>query len=259
MSEKIFSLLSGRNKGSAYAIYAGIAAIAVFCIWRVIHIYTGIASAAISAGAGWIRMILLVVAGAAAVWILLYASRQIRQKKKPVLFHRNSDSGYKPPKGSRKSAEDSDSAKDSAAVKEQDELKEPSSEHLKVPNHEETTEMTGMKTSDSPVETPELPKLTPAFQENNCCICNGSLEDGYSILFKANNGAEARIDKKCRSALRALSKCEDTEEVLNAGRYLSSYYLSVAPIVLPHLDSFLQKGSDYLRESKKKSQSENEA
>ena len=33
-------------------------------------------------------------------------------------------------------------------------------------------------------ETPEAITMTPAFQENNCCICNGDLEDGYSVLFR---------------------------------------------------------------------------
>lgn len=102
-----------------------------------------------------------------------------------------------------------------------------------------------------PAEAPELPKITPAFQENNCCICNGSLEEGYSVLLKAKNDAEGRICLKCRKALRTLYQCENSEKVISAGQYLASYYLSVSPIVLPYLDSYLQKGSDYLRENRK--------
>ena len=101
------------------------------------------------------------------------------------------------------------------------------------------------------VETPESIKITPAFQENNCCICNGDLEDSYSVLFNGKSGAEARICMRCREALRVLSKCETPEEVLQSGQYLASFYLSVAPIVLPYLDNFLQKGEDYLQRNKK--------
>ena len=100
-------------------------------------------------------------------------------------------------------------------------------------------------------KTPEAIKITPAFQENNCCICNGDLEDGYSVLFNGKNDAEARICMRCREALRVLSKCENHEEVLQSGQYLASFYLSVAPIVLPYLDNFLQKGEDYLQRNKK--------
>ena len=111
--------------------------------------------------------------------------------------------------------------------------------------------------SDTPVNvpdnggTPETITITPAFQENNCCICNGDLEDGYSVLFNGKNNAEARICMRCREALRVLSKCENPEEVLKSGQYLASFYLSVAPIVLPYMDQFLQKGEDYLQRNKK--------
>ena len=98
-------------------------------------------------------------------------------------------------------------------------------------------------------ETPEAITMTPAFQENNCCICNGDLEDGYSVLFRGKNDAEARICMKCREALRVISKCENPDDVLQCGQYLASYYLSVAPIVLPYLDNFLEKGEDYLRKN----------
>ena len=100
-------------------------------------------------------------------------------------------------------------------------------------------------------ETAETIKMTPAFQENNCCICNGDLDEGYSVLFNAKNGAEARMCMKCREALHVLSKCEDPDDVLRSGQYLASYYLSVAPIVLPYLDNFLEKGEDYLRKNPK--------
>ena len=111
--------------------------------------------------------------------------------------------------------------------------------------------------SDSPVnlpdnmDTPESIKITPAFQEFNCCICNGDLEDSYSVLFNGKNNAEARICMRCREALRTLSKCETLEDVLKSGQYLASFYLSVAPIVLPYLDNFLQKGEDYLQRNKR--------
>ena len=72
-------------------------------------------------------------------------------------------------------------------------------------------------------ETPEAITMTPAFQENNCCICNGDLEDGYSVLFRGKNDAEARICMKCREALRVLSKCENPDDVLQSGQYLASY------------------------------------
>ncbi|MBP5169032.1 MAG: hypothetical protein ILP14_07500 [Oscillospiraceae bacterium] len=100
-------------------------------------------------------------------------------------------------------------------------------------------------------DTAETIKMTPAFQENNCCICNGDLDEGYSVLFNAKNGAEARMCMKCREALHVLSKCEDPDDVLRSGQYLASYYLSVAPIVLPYLDNFLEKGEDYLRKNPK--------
>ena len=105
------------------------------------------------------------------------------------------------------------------------------------------------ETAPEITETPEAITMTPAFQENNCCICNGDLEDGYSVLFRGKNDAEARICMKCREALRVLSKCENTDDVLQSGQYLASYYLSVAPIVLPYLDNFLEKGEDYLRKN----------
>ena len=98
-------------------------------------------------------------------------------------------------------------------------------------------------------ETPEAITMTPAFQENNCCICNGDLEDGYSVLFRGKNDAEARICMKYREALRVISKCQNQDDLLQSGQYLASYYLSVAPIVLPYLDNFLEKGEDYLRKN----------
>ena len=254
MSEKNRKLLfSERKKASMYAVYAGIAAIVIFCIWRIIKIHAGIASAAVSAITGWIRMILLIVLCVFAGWILLNVSQIIQRKKKPGLLRMGFMPEKKPNNVSVK--------KEESSVREDlNKIIEESSMPAEGYSPEEETKNKASSESESsaPVlEEPNLPKSIPAFQENNCCICNGSLEDGYSILFKANNGAEARIDRKCRSALRALSKCDNPEEVLNAGRYLSSYYLSVAPIVLPHLDSFLQKGSDYLRENKKSSESEN--
>ena len=106
-------------------------------------------------------------------------------------------------------------------------------------------------TATNEEETPETIKMTPAFQENNCCICNGDLDEGYSVLFNAKNGAEARMCMKSREALHVLSKCEDPDDVLRSGQYLASYYLSVAPIVLPYLDNFLEKGEDYLRKNPK--------
>ena len=258
MSEKKNSLSSEHKKLLIYLVYVGIVAIVIFGIWRIVKIHDQIASAAVPALTGWTHIILLIVFCVLAGGVLLYASQLIQQKRKLNIPRMN----FIPRKKERTVSTRSEEilhTEDSSVQETINRSEERSNEPSQDLSPELKSEV--VSGSDFTVSNPEeatLLKITPAFQENNCCICNGSLEDGYSILFKANNGAEARIDKKCRSALRALSKCEDVEEVLNAGKYLSSYYLSVAPIVLPHLDGFLQKGSDYLRENKNRSKPEND-
>ncbi len=100
------------------------------------------------------------------------------------------------------------------------------------------------------VDKTEVASVTPAFQEKNCCICNRSIDDRYSVLLKAKNNAEGRICMSCREALHELYKCENIEKVKTAGNYIASYYLSVSPVVLPYLDYYLQKGSEYIHNNR---------
>ncbi len=96
----------------------------------------------------------------------------------------------------------------------------------------------------------ESSRVIPAFQKYNCCICNSSLEDGYSVFFTSNSGMEARIDKKCRSVLRVISKCENPEDVHTAEKYIQSHMDNVSPIVAQHLSVFLLYAADYLKKHK---------
>ena len=94
----------------------------------------------------------------------------------------------------------------------------------------------------------EVPVSIPAYQEDRCCICNNSLDDGYAVLIKSEYGEEARICKGCHLALHTLYKSEKREDILKAGQFIQARTPSVDPIVADRLNQFLNVGTERLKQ-----------
>ncbi len=84
----------------------------------------------------------------------------------------------------------------------------------------------------------------PPFQEERCCMCNDPLNRCYSVLFRAESGAEARIDLKCSLNLHTLLESSDPEEVKEAAREVFPCLQTVDKSVSGQLMKYLRIGSD---------------
>ncbi len=97
----------------------------------------------------------------------------------------------------------------------------------------------------------DVPDTIPPFQEDRCCICNGELSGGrFAVLFKADSGAEARIDRECALKLTTLVNGSDPQEIAKAGRYMMSRYKAVDPKVSAYLDRYVRCAADRLKQQR---------
>ena len=87
----------------------------------------------------------------------------------------------------------------------------------------------------------------PPFQEKRCCICNNNLNGKYGILFKADSGAEARIDVECAGKLNAIISGEDKKAIQDAAEYLSKRRGAVDPIINKELMEYIRMANNYLQ------------
>lgn len=86
----------------------------------------------------------------------------------------------------------------------------------------------------------------PPFQERRCCICNRSIDDGYSVLFTNDYGAEARIDENCGRALDVLANGENPQSVQRAMDFMQGRLSTVDPKVAAYLKKYIKAGEDFL-------------
>ncbi len=97
----------------------------------------------------------------------------------------------------------------------------------------------------------DVPDTIPPFQEDRCCICNGELSGGrFAVLFTADSGAEARIDRECALKLNTLVNGSDPQEIVKAGRYMMSRYKAVDPKVSSVLDRYVRYAVDRLKQQR---------
>ena len=99
-----------------------------------------------------------------------------------------------------------------------------------------------------PLPVFDVPQTIPPFQETRCCICNGELGGKYAVLFRADSGAEARIDYGCALKLNCMLQGSDRHEIARAGSYMMSRYQAVDPRVLAFLKRYVQTAADRLRQ-----------
>ncbi len=103
---------------------------------------------------------------------------------------------------------------------------------------------------ESTLPTFDIPDTIPPFQEDRCCICNGELGGKFAVLFKAESGAEARIDRDCVTKFNKIVKGTDPYEIVDAGQYLLSRYDAVDPKVAPYLKKYAKVAYDRLKQWK---------
>lgn len=96
----------------------------------------------------------------------------------------------------------------------------------------------------------DVQERIPPFQENRCCICNKELGGKYAVLFRAETGAEARIDRDCAVQFNTIVKSTDPEKIVDAGRYLVSRYDAVDPKVAPYLKKYAKVAYERLKQWK---------
>jgi len=112
---------------------------------------------------------------------------------------------------------------------------------------------------ESPVTVPgppvpdELPTFVfsetiPAFQEKRCCICNHELGWRHGVLYRADTGAEARIDYDCACKLNTIVKGTERREIAVAARSIMSRLDDVDPMVAAYLRSYIKLAAQRLRE-----------
>ncbi len=110
-----------------------------------------------------------------------------------------------------------------------------------------TEERTELHTSPEPETTLpvfDISEIIPPFQENRCCICNRELCGKYAVLFKADSGAEARIDRDCAAKFNTIVKGTNPQEIVDAGQYLVLQYDAVDPRVAPYLKKYAKVAYD---------------
>lgn len=94
----------------------------------------------------------------------------------------------------------------------------------------------------------DLPETIPPFQENRCCICNSELGGKHAVLFRADSGAEARIDYDCARKLNTMLKGTQRQEIAVAGKYMMSRLDAVDPKVAAYLKKYIKAAAARLKE-----------
>lgn len=87
----------------------------------------------------------------------------------------------------------------------------------------------------------------PPFRETRCCVCGGELGEPFAVLFRAETGAEARIDLSCCASLCAALESGSRREVSEACAYLLSRRDAVDPRVAERLTAYAGIGAERLR------------
>ena len=94
----------------------------------------------------------------------------------------------------------------------------------------------------------DLPETIPPFQENRCCICNSELNGKNAVLFRADSGAEARIDYDCARRLNTILKGTERQEIAFAGKYMMLRLDDVDPKVAAYLKKYIKAAAERLKE-----------
>ena len=94
-----------------------------------------------------------------------------------------------------------------------------------------------------------VPTFSPPYRNNQCCICQMSLDAGYATLFTMRNGQEARICENCYGALDALLKSNDRQLVNQAGSYIESKFNTTPAEVSQYIQPYLQTGLSFINSS----------
>ena len=93
-----------------------------------------------------------------------------------------------------------------------------------------------------------FPETVTAFQESRCCICNHELGWRHAVLYRADTGAEARIDYDCACKLNTVVNGTDRREIAVAARSIMSRLDDVDPMVAAYLRSYIKLAAQRLRE-----------
>ncbi len=93
-----------------------------------------------------------------------------------------------------------------------------------------------------------FPETIPAFQEKRCCICNHELGWRHAVLYRADTGAEARIDYDCACRLNTIVKGTERREIAVAARSIMSRLDDVDPMVAAYLTRYIKLAAQRLRE-----------
>lgn len=101
---------------------------------------------------------------------------------------------------------------------------------------------------ESTLPTFDIPDTIPPFQEDRCCICNGELGGKFAVLFKAESGAEARIDRDCAMKFNTLIQSGDPLEIVGAARAMMARCEAVDPKVKPYIRKYVKAAADRLKQ-----------
>lgn len=108
------------------------------------------------------------------------------------------------------------------------------------------------RTNPAPAQPkPEQTAYTANYPTHRCCVCGRPLDGRYAVLFRSEDGSEARADRTCYEALRDLGMSEDPETVLRAKRYVFGIWM---PNRKPELEAYLNRydasAAAFLRQNK---------
>ena len=101
---------------------------------------------------------------------------------------------------------------------------------------------------ESTLPTFDIPDTIPPFQEDRCCICNGELGGKFAVLFKAESGAEARIDRDCATKFNTLIQSGDPQEIVGAAQAMMARCKAVDPKVKPYIKKYIKAAADRLKQ-----------
>ncbi len=102
----------------------------------------------------------------------------------------------------------------------------------------------GPAQAQAPVDSTDSTRLPPARRsvtEDRCCVCGKPLDEEQVKLFDHPYGVEARLCKKCHTAMFILASGTDMNQFNNANRYLKHYIATADPVVEKSLNKFISK------------------
>jgi hypothetical protein len=101
---------------------------------------------------------------------------------------------------------------------------------------------------ESTLPTFDIPDTIPPFREDRCCICNGELGGKFAVLFKAESGAEARIDRDCAMKFNTLIQSGNPQEIVGAAQAMMARCEAVDPKVKPYIKKYVKAAADRLKQ-----------